>query len=135
MDPCAQIKSQDRIERLLPPLKSEAAVAREFVRTTLAGWGLHGLVGDAVAITAELFNNAVMHAPSETYVLVVDRNDGTPRIEMWDSSDRLPEKRLPRRDEECGRGLLMIEFLSAAWGTHPTSTGKCVWARLECRDD
>ena len=141
MDPCGKTQAskdpisdcQDRIERLLPPLKSEASAAREFVRSTLIEWGLDGLADDAMAITAELFNNAVMRAPSETYVLVVDRNGGTPRIEMWDSSEKLPEQRVPRRDEECGRGLLMIEFLSAAWGTHPTPTGKYVWAELDRR--
>lgn len=93
-------------------------------------WGLHALVDDAVLVAAELFSNALRHAPSRQYVLVIDWNDGKPCIEMWDSSDRLPEKRRAGIEVETGRGLLLIEALSTSWGSRHAASGKCVWAVL-----
>jgi anti-sigma regulatory factor (Ser/Thr protein kinase) len=87
--------SIERMESFLPPEPSAAGTAREFVKATLAGWGLPALADDAALITAELFSNALRHAPSRQYVLVLDRNGGKPRIEMWDSGERLPENRPP----------------------------------------
>jgi anti-sigma regulatory factor (Ser/Thr protein kinase) len=123
-------ESDERLERFLPPEPSAAAVARDFVTTALAGWGLHGLADDAALITTELFSNALRHAPSPQYVLAVDHNDGRPRIEMWDSGNRLPERQTPDTDAETGRGLHLIEALATAWGTRHAASGKCVWATL-----
>lgn len=120
----------ERIERSLPPVGSAASVARCFVRATFTEWGRPELVDDAVLVTAELFNNALMHAPSTQYVLAVDRSAGVFRIEMWDSSERRPEKRDPAACAETGRGLHLIEALSIAWGSHVVASGKCVWAVL-----
>ena len=119
-----------RVETYLPPERSAAGDARAFVRTTLRDWGLHGLTDDAAVITTELFSNALRHAPSQQYVLALDRTGGRPRIEMWDSADRLPRKRNPGIDAESGRGLHVIEALSNSWGSHRAASGKCVWATL-----
>jgi anti-sigma regulatory factor (Ser/Thr protein kinase) len=119
-----------RIERVLPPAESAAGAARGFVRTTLTEWGCPELIEDAVLIAAELFNNSLMHAPSTHYVLALDRAEDALRIEMWDSSDRRPEKRQPADGAETGRGLHLIEALSTAWGSRVAASGKCVWAVL-----
>jgi anti-sigma regulatory factor (Ser/Thr protein kinase) len=123
-------KSDERIERFLPPDPAASAVAREFVTTALIGWGLPGLADDAALITAELFSNALRHAPSPQYVLAVDHNGGKPRIEMWDSGEHLPRKQDPEMDAETGRGLHLIEALATDWGTRHAASGKCVWATL-----
>lgn len=119
-----------RVERLLPPERSESAAVREFVTTVLAGWGLPGLANDAALIATELFSNALRHAPSPEYVLAIDHNGGAPRIEMWDSGDRLPEVRNLSSDAETGRGLHLIEALSSSWGSRHAASAKCVWAVL-----
>jgi anti-sigma regulatory factor (Ser/Thr protein kinase) len=121
---------EERVERFLPPERSAAAAARDFVKTALADWGLPGLADDAALITAELFSNALRHAPSERYVLVLDWNGGKPRIEMWDSCERFPEKQTLGVDAETGRGLHLIEALSSSWGARRAAAGKCVWAVL-----
>ena len=119
-----------RLERSLPPERSAAGAARDFVTAALSGWGLPGLVDDAALITTELFANALAHAPSRQYVLAIDWNHGKPRIEMWDSGDLLPRKQDPGLDAETGRGLQVIEALSTAWGSRHAASGKCVWATL-----
>lgn len=119
-----------RVEMFLPPERSAAGNARDFVKTTLRGWGLPGLTDDAAVITAELFGNALRHPPSHQYVLAVDWNGGRPRIEMWDAGDLLPRKQNLGIDAETGRGLHLVEALSASWGSRRAASGKCVWAVL-----
>ena len=121
---------EERVETSLPPERSAAGAARDFVKATLGGWGLPGLTDDAALITAELFSNALRHAPSRQYVLVVDWNGGKPRIEIWDSCERLPQKQDLGSDAETGRGLHLIEALSTSWGSRRAASGKCVWAVL-----
>lgn len=119
-----------RVETYLPPERSSAGDARDFVRTALRGWGLSGLTDDAALIATELFSNALRHAPSARYVLAVDWNGGRPRIEMWDSGDLLPRKQNPGTDAETGRGLHLIDALATSWGSRRAASGKCVWATL-----
>lgn len=120
----------ERVERVLPPERSASSAARDFVKTTLAGWGLSRLADDAALIATELFSNALRHAPSPQYVLAIDWNDGKVRIEMWDSGDLLPRKQNPGLDAETGRGLHLVEALSTAWGSRHAASAKCVWAVL-----
>lgn len=40
----------------------------------------------------------------------------------------MPRPRLADDFAEDGRGLLLIEQLSTAWGWHPAPGGKVVWA-------
>lgn len=119
-----------RVARLLPPDRSASGAARDLVTTTLAGWGRTGLADDAALIVTELFSNALRHAPSPQYVLVIDWNGGRPRIEMWDSGDRLPELRNLSVDAESGRGLHLVQALSTSWGSRQLASAKCVWAVL-----
>lgn len=121
---------RERVERLLPPERSASGTARDFVTATLRGWGFPELADDAALITAELFSNALRHAPSPQYVLAVDWNDGKPRIEMWDSGDRLPKKQNPEPDSETGRGLHLVQALSTSWGSRHAASAKCVWVVL-----
>lgn len=141
MDPCTQAAAprlptqeapENRSERLLPPAEDAAGTARDFVRTTLLRWGLSEHVDDATLIAAELFNNAVRHAPSKDrgYVLALDRSGGMPRIEMWDHSDKRPVKVNPDNGSENGRGLQIIDALATEWGSRLAASGKCVWVAL-----
>jgi anti-sigma regulatory factor (Ser/Thr protein kinase) len=55
-------------------------------------------------------------------------------VQVWDGNDQLPERQEPELDVEHGRGLLIVESLSAKFGVYKAerSTGKVVWALLEC---
>src|SRR4051812_16371282 len=106
-----------RYERHLPPFTSAHGVARDFVAARLRKWGRSRSIEDAVVIIGELFNNALEHAPSPHYVVAVDWNDGLVRLEMWDSSRRLPQLRPEDLGSENGRGLRVVQALSDTWGT------------------
>ena len=52
-------------------------------------------------------------------------------IEVWDHSPREPRSALAGGDAEGGRGLLVVEALSARWGYQRTGySTKVVWAEL-----
>jgi hypothetical protein len=53
-------------------------------------------------------------------------------LEVWDMAQTLPTARHANADEESGRGLGLVEALSANWGwkTAPDWPGKCVWGEL-----
>jgi hypothetical protein len=42
----------------------------------------------------------------------------------------MPEKRDVAFDEPGGRGLMLVEILSAEWGAYRKAGGKTVWVRL-----
>lgn len=52
---------------------------------------------------------------------------------VWDGCPLLPERQAPRPDADSGRGLLLVELLSAAWGCFEIADqpGKVVWARCQ----
>jgi hypothetical protein len=53
-------------------------------------------------------------------------------LEVWDPSAALPSLSLAvAPDSECGRGMLIVETLSAQWSTYCAAEGgKWVWAEL-----
>ncbi|MGW3967141.1 ATP-binding protein [Amycolatopsis sp. NPDC005003] len=88
---------------------------------------------DAVIVVGELLENAYVHAtgprqlrlhlahdPCVLTVAVADTGTGEPRL------------RVPGRSG--GRGLLLVDELSLAWGVSHHDEGKVVWARLACED-
>jgi hypothetical protein len=51
-------------------------------------------------------------------------------VQVWDGNDRRPERKDVDLEAVGGRGLLLVETLSAEWGTYTPkqSSGKVVWA-------
>jgi hypothetical protein len=54
-------------------------------------------------------------------------------ISVWDGSEGTPHLQEPLPDEAHGRGLCLVESLSAECGLYRLegATGKVVWARVE----
>lgn len=109
------------------------AVARRELRQELAAWGLNRLTETAELVLSELFNNAVRHARSPRGRQIETRYERTPggvRIEVHDANGNWPELRKVTADEECGRGLLLVDALTGSqWGvSEREGVGKQVWA-------
>ena len=51
-------------------------------------------------------------------------------IHVWDGNGEMPVRRNAVPDEECGRGLMLVEALSAGWGAYREAIGKVVWAKI-----
>ncbi|MEZ0067204.1 PAS domain S-box-containing protein [Streptacidiphilus sp. MAP12-20] len=114
----------------LPGDASAASVVRRFLRMSLADWGCApDLIDLAVLLASELVANAVRHACGPIG-LRLRLAHGELGLEVSDGSPFLPQARRATADEESGRGLQLIDSLSAAWGTRATTTGKAVWLAL-----
>lgn len=112
----------------LPSTMAAVALARDTVTGALRGWGHTDPAWlDVVAlIVTELVSNAVRHADGRT-VLDLD-TDGRTTVTVTDGSATGPHLR--HADARGGRGLLIVDALSARWGMHEHGTGKQVWAEL-----
>ncbi|MFE5370400.1 ATP-binding protein [Streptomyces mirabilis] len=90
----------------------------------------------AALVVAELAANAVTHGQVKgrgfRLTLTVETSD-TLRIEVADPrGDRRPlARRTASSTDETGRGLLLVDALTARWGTEPwPPSGKVVWAEI-----
>ncbi|MDH6127423.1 ATP-binding protein [Kitasatospora sp. GP82] len=117
--------------------RKSAGSARRLLRDFLAGLGggePYGFVGELVV--CELVTNAVQHARTSPGRLILVRFEllcDVLRIEVHDASSKLPTVCPPSgADQEAGRGLWLVEQLSARWGCGPREggIGKLVWAEV-----
>ena len=117
-------------EVTLPGMTASVPTARRFVESVLTGWGLPDLGWTAAMLTSELATNCALHAGTAFRVRVLRTGEATVRLEVTDSSLRLPQQRQHSSTSTTGRGLRIIGELSSAWGVQSTADGKTVWAEL-----
>lgn len=125
---------------MLGALPGAVPCARLHTRLVLAEWGLKALADTAELIVSELITNAVRASaglPEAQHSLPTVRMWLSADVErvlvqVWDADHQLPEPEQPGLDAEHGRGLLLVEALSEAWGAYrpQRSIGKIVWAVL-----
>ncbi|MGW7365931.1 ATP-binding protein [Streptomyces sp. NPDC054841] len=118
----------------LPGRTDSVARARRLLRERMLRWGLGDDHLDAVALVAtELFTNAVVHTESERVLCELRDAEGQLRIAVQDQGCPPGEPRLCRiSEDERGRGLLLVDAVSSAWGAHDAQPGpgRIVWAEL-----
>ena len=104
--------------------------AREYVADALEAQGFHGDTEVALLLTSELVTNAVRHAATP-FEITVDVDPDRVRVSVIDEDvDHGPRVRHPAPDDTNGRGLLLVEQLSAVWGSDRVGPGKSVWFTL-----
>jgi anti-sigma regulatory factor (Ser/Thr protein kinase) len=116
----------NRTRRFLCQPESVTA-ARRFVRQEL-GDQASEVVDAAELMACELATNCVRHAHTG-FELAIDTHDPI-RVEVRDSGGGRPRLRSPTPQEPSGRGLRIVEALSAQWGITPSPPGKTVWFTL-----
>ncbi|MCX4403921.1 SpoIIE family protein phosphatase [Streptomyces sp. NBC_01764] len=131
------IGSADRVARMAIKKRDIRSVrsARKFVRNYLLSRELEALIDDAEIMISEIVTNALIHADSDVEVMLREYPDRI-YFEVRDTDARPPvPTSVIHSDEENavaehGRGLDIVEDLSAAWGTSPHGRGKSVWLDL-----
>ncbi|MCU1375221.1 MAG: protein phosphatase [Actinomycetia bacterium] len=119
----------DRCTVVLPPVVASARRARALLAEELARWGEEELVETGTLCVSEIVTNAVVHAGTPVRVDIVLQPDRV-RVEVADGGAAPPE-RVDAADEDVhGRGIAIVELLSAGWGVEPLDDGKCVWFEL-----
>ncbi|MEU9076080.1 ATP-binding protein [Kitasatospora sp. NPDC048538] len=122
-------------EATLPRHRLSVHTARLLLRDFLIGVpGASELLSGGLLVLSELMTNAVVHARvpkgrriAIRFELVCDHL----RIEVHDASSEKPViRRSTGPDDNSGRGLCLVEALSAEWGCcpRPEGIGKIVWA-------
>ena len=124
----------------------DVADVRHAVGSWVREWKLPALVEDVELVASELLTNAILHAGGDIDVVVRrcgpgvrvlvrdERPDLVPVIQDppsgWDDDelDRLARSVL--EGTTTGRGLLLVDAFSDAWGVELASSSKEVWAEI-----
>ena len=119
---------------VLPSIPESVPVARFHVRAALGFHGLDDYANDIETITSELVPTRSAR-PRRRHR--DDRNNtrssGSPAAVTFIVSDSSPEGPIRRdtpADSEQGRGLQIVEALSAHWGWRQQDGGKAIFATL-----
>jgi anti-sigma regulatory factor (Ser/Thr protein kinase) len=126
---------QRMIALVLPSIPESVRIARFHVRAALGFHRLGEYANDAEIITSELVTNAIEHVandPDETIGVVLARAWYPVAVALIviDSSAEGPIMRETSATSERGRGLHVVEALSAHWGWHPQPGGKAIFAMI-----
>jgi anti-sigma regulatory factor (Ser/Thr protein kinase) len=117
---------------MLPGTPYSVRMARFYVRAALRHHGLGDFAENAQAITSELVTNAIAHTGADAVglELILLEGSGAIAIVVTDPCPLPPVMNEPAGDNEHGRGLLLVDALSASWGWKPQDPGKAVYAIL-----
>jgi anti-sigma regulatory factor (Ser/Thr protein kinase) len=115
---------------------SVVAPARHWAVASVKLWGITdgGVHTSVEIIVSELLSNGVRHTSGRLALTLrcvqrhgVDRI----RIEVHDTNVTFPRRGEPNDDAESGRGLLLVQSLTSAFGWASAADGKVVWAELD----
>ncbi|WP_051943771.1 ATP-binding protein [Streptacidiphilus rugosus] len=130
-----QTWAMDRQAAATFPATAESVTrARCFVRITAAMWRLRpDTLADTELCMSELVGNAVRHTSSVRLHCRLWSARGMLFVEVDDEDLRdVPRLEHAGEDDEGGRGMLLIDTFTTAWGSipRPAGGGKTVWAAL-----
>lgn len=107
-----------------------AAHARAFASGVLRSWHVDEDLCDAgVLAVSELVANAAVHGRPPVR-LRLRRTDRRLIIDVSDSDDHLPRRRLADDTDEDGRGIGIVAALASSWGARQLENGKSVWCEF-----
>jgi anti-anti-sigma factor len=111
----------------LPANLSSLRESRRLVREWLTAWSQSALIPVALVVVNVFVENVLEHTGSDP-LMRIETDGATTTIAVSDDSTT-PALRLPSPDKGIDvSGLAIVDALSRAWGSTPTSTGKTVWA-------
>jgi anti-sigma regulatory factor (Ser/Thr protein kinase) len=116
---------------VLPSTQRAPALAREHTRRIGSAWS-SDLLDVVLLVVSEAVTNAVQYGRGGVELAIDVRRDRI-RIEVTDGNPDPPVRGgSPDGLADGGRGLYLLDALTAAWGTQPRSggPGKTVWLEL-----
>ncbi len=110
--------------------------ARQFVRRFIADHRVDCEADVVALLVSEMVTNAVLHARGEITVHVAALPRAL-RVEVHDTSGKLPRQRRHGDDAATGRGLELVSTFASDWGARPLhrggGQGKVVWFEVPAR--
>ena len=113
----------------LPSVPQSVARVRRYAVDACRARGFEGDRDTLALLVSEVVTNALLHGTGEVQVRVLGEASRL-RVEVSDGSDVMPVRRDSEADAEGGRGLALVDALSARWGADPRAGGKTVWFEL-----
>lgn len=117
---------------------ASAGVARRYVRMAARSWGLPPDAADALeTITGELVANALEHTNSRSITITLSHSAQGATVGVTDEGQggQVSVPDALGAEQECGRGLLIVDALAARWGRRHTCRGLTVWAEVTTASD
>jgi serine phosphatase RsbU (regulator of sigma subunit)/anti-sigma regulatory factor (Ser/Thr protein kinase) len=116
----------------LPGDATSPSLARRFVRSALHEAGLDDLADDALLLTSELCENAVLHAGTGFEVSLVCAADEVTITVADHGSTAMELRRIAPTDRVLthNRGLQIVDAVASAWGSRHDAHGHQVWFTL-----
>ena len=123
---------------LLPFAAASVGAARRRLVSDLIAAGVYdSAVCDVALVISELFSNALRHAaplPGAQIRVAWQIEPASVRVSVSDGgAPTVPELGEPTQGATGGRGLRIVERLSARWGTSVGEDGTTVWAEVPVR--
>jgi hypothetical protein len=112
-----------------------AAEARRQVRAAIWAWDVPVDPDVAVLLTSELVTNSIKQEVTGIVMLSITCSCGQLRVDVHDTSRSWPMLVDAPADAEVGRGLMLVNTLSAEWGFYRTPAGKAVYFTLASQPD
>lgn len=118
--------------RDFPATPDQASGARQFLSVILAA---HPAAEDASLCLSELVTNAMLHSrsrePGGLFTVRALLHGSRLRVEVHDQGGPWLQPEIADTDQQNGRGLLIVDQLTAAWGrTGNHRTGWTVWFEI-----
>jgi anti-sigma regulatory factor (Ser/Thr protein kinase) len=118
--------------RVFPAIPAQVREARQFLSAILDSLPT---ADDAILCLSELAANAVIHSrsrePNGHFCVRVQRHSSHLRVEVSDQGG--PWAQPAHTNERNGRGLLIVDQLTRAWGlTGDDRAGWTSWFEMEC---
>jgi len=132
METMAPIRSALQHPRrlLLNAVPAAASEARRQIQAYIYAWDVAVDPQIATLLTSELVTNAIRHAAGEHVLLVMTSGSGQLRVDVHDTSTCGPVPVDAPAEAETGRGLMLVDSMSADWGFYWTVAGKAVYFTL-----
>jgi anti-sigma regulatory factor (Ser/Thr protein kinase) len=115
---------------VLPADNTAPRAAREFLALACCGRHESQVVEEAQLLVSELVTNAVRYGAPPIELQVRCAGDDRLQVRVRDSEPAVPKARAADADAESGRGLMLVDLVSDAWGHEDDSDGKAIWFTL-----
>ncbi|KPH97622.1 hypothetical protein OK074_6429 [Actinobacteria bacterium OK074] len=125
--------TEPRLRSVLPfeAAPAEVRLLRRAAVAQLGQWGVPVAVDEVALAVSELATNVLQHVgEGATATLILEWRDERLRVEVHDTSRKVPSLTAAGCGDECGRGLHLLASLAADWGTVLTGVGKAVWCEI-----
>ena len=120
-------RTVQRADAQLPADLTSLRESRRLVREMLTAWSQTTLIPVALVVVNVFVENVLEHTASVP-MMRIETDGATATIAVSDGSNA-PARRLPSPAIGVDvSGLAIVDALSRAWGSTPTSSGKTVWA-------